>query len=301
MYKRLALVDPRFLKNNFSSSNDYEIQQTKDESNDAALRQEVYSLLRRDAPLLQVLTQSKRELNAALNDETVPVAERMREYNKALSKHQILMQKYKLDFTEKEDNNVSTTPSYVSDQDDDVLKTISTNIPPAYLVKSKKLYQVLKNSNTIKWDASGNIISIDGVDRVEGNIVDILGDIARERKGTVIRPVGARHVQKLVSKLDPQFKLVKNKLYHKPLHGVIRSIDRYKDVQIERQRPQIHLPLSPILAKQSLSRRPQKRSKQEAGSSKDGDDYDDDDDDEQTGKGFKRHKRHTQLCKAWAV
>ena len=94
--KRLALVDPQLVLKNNILTNDEHRQERSAESEQILEvdRKQVYKSLQKDAPLIEVIIQAQREINTALNDETLPLDERMVNYQKALNKHQLLLQKY---------------------------------------------------------------------------------------------------------------------------------------------------------------------------------------------------------------
>ena len=96
VYKRLALVDPRLVLKNNILTNDEHGQEHSAESEQILEvdRKQVYKSLQKDAPLIEVIIQAQQEINTALNDETLPLDERMVNYQKALNKHQLLLQKY---------------------------------------------------------------------------------------------------------------------------------------------------------------------------------------------------------------
>ena len=214
VYKRLALVDPRLVTANTNTNTPItDIRTTENE------RQQVVNSVQPQAPLINVLTHAYKELNDVLDNETMGLEEKMHNYRNALNRVQVLMRQYKMTSGQISSSSSSSPLLLPPPASRDLLSVLLADIPKANKSKTAKLYTVLKDSGAIKWNTKGDIISIEGDTKTDGNIVELLKDISRERKTVPNRPKGAEKLQKVLHKLNPNFSLVKNKLYHTALSG----------------------------------------------------------------------------------
>lgn len=215
-YKRLALVDPRLLLTN---NLEHKIAKTLSDpiaSHTPKERVAANASLQPHVALLEVLMEARRELNAVLNDDEAPLNQRTADYSNALNRIQVFMKKHKLQTTERRERG--TYKNTLIQHHDPLMERLLKAVPVNYRAKTKRLYTFLKGHSNIKWDKHGKIISMDGSPLLGGDIVELLEDISRERKKKLTRPIGAPQIQKLLSRINPRFDLVKNPLYHKPIY-----------------------------------------------------------------------------------
>lgn len=221
-YKRLALVDPRFIIKDGESKSS--LKSTPTPPVVAPTNNELVAAdasLQPHAPLLEVLVAARRELNEALDDNEASLSDKMVKYSEALNRIQVLMRKHKLQNVENEAESLWRKKiSLNSTEDvDSVLSRLLKAIPVNNKSKTKRLYKFLLERNDIKWDRHGKITSIDGAPVLGADIVELLADVSRQRKKMVTRPPGAPQLQNLLARINPKFDLVKNQLYHSPLYA----------------------------------------------------------------------------------
>lgn len=224
-YKRLALVDPRLLQQQPGLKHIQDkVKMHKPQQQSAnwtTYKEKAVNSLNPNTALLQVLQEAYKHLNEALYNENITPEERLQLHKMELNKIQLLVDKNKY-YLEQEfypNHKTITKPEQEKPSPQELFITkVMENIPKVSRSRTKRLISALEQSESIKWDANGNIISIEGSPAPVGsNIITLLNDMSAFRKRRLTRPPGAIQLQQLIAQIDPNFNLVKNTLYHQTI------------------------------------------------------------------------------------
>ena len=117
----------------------------------------------------------------------------------------------------------------------DVLKQNNNNffdsLPKTFQNSAKHLMKELeKHPETISWNSLNNEVSIDGKMLAGSNIVDLIGDVLRNRK-TVPSPLHSDTFLKLLANLNIPEELVKNRLKINKLRAYKHAVPEENQVE----------------------------------------------------------------------
>lgn len=119
------------------------------------------------------------EMSEILNKNDIPMDVKLRQYNQALSRYTSLQhdkkEPYKLEISES---------SPVSIEDKEILQ----GIPKNNVAAAKSLLAFVKKNDRIQIDEKGEV-TVDGTHLRGSNIIDLIHDLARNRKARIL-PIG---------------------------------------------------------------------------------------------------------------
>lgn len=129
-------------------------------------------------------------------------------YNQQLQKYLFRLEESRkpleLPIVEQHSDTNTKTPSLKPDLKD----RIANEIPRTYTQKATALYTLLDNSPRIHWDSVGRI-SIDDSLISDSNLIDLIGDLQRDRK-SVEKPRGLNPFLSLIKELNVPHELIGN-------------------------------------------------------------------------------------------
>lgn len=120
------------------------------------------------------------EMFKILNDMSLPIDEKLLKYNQVLRRHQTAKQDINKPFQfEMQESQTHATDK--PEQPDSVQEAITETVPPKFQKQANVLLKYARKIPHIKWADNGEMI-VDGNKIAGSNIVDIINDLARERK-----------------------------------------------------------------------------------------------------------------------
>jgi len=91
---------------------------------------------------------------------------------------------------------------------DEMKQRVLETLPPTYRTRAEQLYNIIKQSSIVNWAPDGELM-IDGTIIQGSNVVDLIGDIMRQRKN--IDPIGWADFTKALKRINIPEQLIGNK------------------------------------------------------------------------------------------